>query len=167
MCSSASTTASRYIPPHLRNRQLSSPSDSPSSSAGPSRLPSPTRHQTHRPSNSQSAPTRSQSRTPWSATSALIDQEHQGISSHPSSRTHSTEGRGRQQPYTSQSAPNRPSGSTAPAVAPTLHVFGDSFVGPLKLLEEDCARITTFKGSSAKVGYRFTILHQPLTSSRG
>ncbi|BEJ15949.1 hypothetical protein CspHIS471_0505540 [Cutaneotrichosporon sp. HIS471] len=34
--------------------------------------------------------------------------------------------------------------------APTLHVFGDSFAGPFKLLDSGSARVRSFKGASAK-----------------
>jgi hypothetical protein len=34
--------------------------------------------------------------------------------------------------------------------SPSLHVFGDSFVGPMKLLRNECATTRTFKGASAK-----------------
>ena len=33
-----------------------------------------------------------------------------------------------------------------------LHVFGDSFTGPFKLLKGEDARVVTYKGASAKVG---------------
>ncbi|OCF38394.1 hypothetical protein I317_07837 [Kwoniella heveanensis CBS 569] len=36
------------------------------------------------------------------------------------------------------------------STSPHLYVYGDSFVGPFKLLTEDCVKVQTFKGSSAK-----------------
>lgn len=36
-------------------------------------------------------------------------------------------------------------------MAPSLHVFGDSFAGPFKLLDDTSARTKSFKGASAKV----------------
>ncbi|WVF67633.1 hypothetical protein IAT40_002391 [Kwoniella sp. CBS 6097] len=36
------------------------------------------------------------------------------------------------------------------STSPHLYVYGDSFVGPFKLLTEDCIKVQTFKGSSAK-----------------
>ena len=37
------------------------------------------------------------------------------------------------------------------STSPSLYVFGDSFVGPMKLLSNESARCQTFKGASAKV----------------
>lgn len=52
-----------------------------------------------------------------------------------------------------QTAPGRPppSGREGLAGSPSLHVFGDSFVGPMKLLSEQSVRVQTYKGASAKV----------------
>ncbi|KAK4683559.1 hypothetical protein P7C73_g6683, partial [Tremellales sp. Uapishka_1] len=75
-------------------------------------------------SSSSSSSARTQSRTPWT----------QNSSSPPSDRQSSS---------ASTVAISRGTG-------PTLYVFGDSFVGPLKLLSEDCVKITSFKGASAK-----------------
>lgn len=40
---------------------------------------------------------------------------------------------------------------TPSSTSPQLYVFGDSFVGPMKLLSTENARCTTYKGASAKV----------------
>ncbi|WVQ95208.1 hypothetical protein IAU59_002302 [Kwoniella sp. CBS 9459] len=41
-------------------------------------------------------------------------------------------------------------GANGFSTSPHLYVYGDSFVGPFKLLTEDCVKVQTFKGSSAK-----------------
>ena len=157
MAVSSTSTSRRYVPPHLRNRPQSNISQAgQSSSTESSRNPSPTRHRSdpHSPLKTQTAPARSQSRTPWAPHPTSWE-----ASSSSSSRTHSRE---RQDPTWTrheQSAPARGNaelGAKEGAVgggitSSKLHVFGDSFVGPLKLLEEDCVKITTFKGASAKV----------------
>lgn len=52
-----------------------------------------------------------------------------------------------------QTTPGRPAPSARDGLAgsPSLHVFGDSFVGPMKLLSEQSVRVQTYKGASAKV----------------
>jgi hypothetical protein len=151
--SSASSSPGRYIPPHLRVRRDDS---SASSSSTQTRIPktsSSANNQDYKSSTSSSAPARAHSRTPWS----VIPVPDEAPRSGSSSRTHSVE---RQDPslHTTQSAPARPIPPGPVSVSPTLHVFGDSFVGPFKLLEEDCLRVTTFKGASAKVRLSFLAL---------
>ncbi|KAK8854552.1 hypothetical protein IAR55_003291 [Kwoniella newhampshirensis] len=137
------STASRgaYVPPHLRNRTgLSSPSASSSSSPDGE-------------SNSsrayKSAPTRStHSRTPWSLPTQPLSSSDGSSSfsnkpsSYPSKRSASTNG------HAQRTSHGRIGGG--PASSPSLYIFGDSFVGPMKLLSDECVQIKTFKGSSAK-----------------
>lgn len=54
---------------------------------------------------------------------------------------------------TYHSAPARagPGGREGMAGSPSLHVYGDSFVGPMKLISDQYIRVQTYKGASAKV----------------
>ncbi|WWD19312.1 hypothetical protein CI109_103770 [Kwoniella shandongensis] len=145
-------TRGAYVPPHLRNRSgpsSPSPSSSPSSVGG----------STTSSRGYNSAPTRStQSRTPWSAPASqstfspnrnntsgrLPDFSSPGGG--PSRRSAPSNGQGHGQ----RASYGGNSGSGGGSSSPSLYIFGDSFVGPMKLLRDECVQIKTFKGSSAK-----------------
>ncbi|KAL7418759.1 hypothetical protein Q5752_006442 [Cryptotrichosporon argae] len=133
----ASATPSRYVPPHLRNRPGSS------SDAGPSTAPSSSSSFSAAASSSPRRP-----RVPWSHASAFRSSEPDR-----SERQSSPALARALAPATENDPiPGQPvSPARAPrASAPSLYVYGDSFVGPFKLLRDDCARVQTFKGASAK-----------------
>jgi hypothetical protein len=147
MTSSTSASRGRYVPPHLRKRPAyeTQASSAASTSTNSFRNPSPTRHNNN--ANPQCTySNKSASRTPW----AIVPVPTTSASSS-SSRNTSAERSGRDQPITARGGAGFGIGTSAPSSS--LHVFGDSFVGPLKLLEEDCVRVTTFKGASAKVSH--------------
>ncbi len=148
----------RYIPPALRLRppqdtdlvptHSSIAQQSPASLASFSSNPNP----------------RTNSKTPWSSSPsgpgpsslAYLESQIESQSHHANSQSQS-QSHSHSQPR-STSASRSASGSGNPRTnlqggptGTTLHVFGDSFVGPLKLLSEDCVKVTTFKGASAKV----------------
>ncbi len=128
------TIEGRYVPPHLRHRR---PPPSSSPIAGPSRTSVAAQNTTAAPRHSRLAPNRSESRTPWAASAPSPSPSRISTSRDTS-------------PRRALAASSTPAGRIH-SVAPTLHVYGDSFVGPLKLLTEDCVRINSFKGASAKV----------------
>ncbi|KAI9637735.1 uncharacterized protein MKK02DRAFT_32519 [Dioszegia hungarica] len=143
-----------YVPPHLRNRSPASStacasSSNSASSGGQSSRPRPA-------SSDRSAGGPSQSRTPWSRTTPASSSREAASAApwptydaQPMSRTGSAGGG----PSVSRSSsgPGRARATAPPtSSSPSLFVFGDSFVGPMKLLSNDCARKTTYKGASAK-----------------
>jgi len=153
-----STSSGRYLPPHLRHR----PQPGPTPEAGPSSSSAPRAH-----SSAPSPRTTTQSRTPWAAASSsstpsdsMSVEQQQSLETSGYRRSSSINQDGGRQASSSYRFPPRGDSHSAPTrsarsgVAPTLHVFGDSFTGPLKLLSEDCARVTSFKGASAKVSER-------------
>ena len=122
------TYAMAYVPPHRRN--AAKPTQIPSTVT-----PSPSRSSATR--SFKSAPARSHSQTPWSTSVPTNGSPNEPISQTLASPS----------PIPSASAP----AGRDTSVSPTLHVYGDSFVGPLKLLSDECVRINPFKGASAKV----------------
>ena len=150
---SAATTGGAYIPPHLRNRPAATnPAHKQASpvslNSAHIRFPHPILSEANPiplgPRQSrQTLPSSAPSRTPWSTQSPA------GLSRSPATSTTKYEAPARRtSPVGSRSAPgrNRPA-----ATSPTLYVYGDSFVGPMKLLREENVKYTTFKGASAKV----------------
>ena len=134
----------RYVPPHLRNRPASSSDSGPL----PTRLPQPTTKLEDSSRDVYSPPNRRPS-TPWSSSNDSRSNwsDSLSIGRYP-------------QPHSAPTRHNRQA-SERYAASPTLYVFGDSFAGPLKLLSDGNARVTTFKGSSAKVShtiFNFSIL---------
>ncbi|ORY32129.1 hypothetical protein BCR39DRAFT_493062 [Naematelia encephala] len=137
---SSPSSSGRYVPPHLRNRPVSS-----SDNAGPStRTPhlAPTHSQPPQSRTYRSEPTRG-SRTPWSTKSSNTTPD----TSTDRSNTRDARTRG---PSPPNSAPAPRSNRGPSSSSPTLYIFGDSFVGPMKLLSEENVQIRTFKGASAK-----------------
>ncbi|WVW85350.1 hypothetical protein I302_107388 [Kwoniella bestiolae CBS 10118] len=159
MTSTTSTTTPSsskgvYVPPHLRNRSNPSPSSASSSSRNSSNPPA-TPPSSSRP---YSAPNRSNynSRSPWSHSSSLPSSHSgrnhfTGITS-PSSKgfNNSSYGNALTSGHSHTSSPSSSNPSNGYSSGPSLYVYGDSFVGPFKLLREDSVRVQTFKGSSAK-----------------
>lgn len=113
--------AMSYVPPHLRNRQGASAS---ASSAPP-------------PSASPRQPTAN------------------GAGSGPAGGAYSSPSRSTphaRSPWSSGPSDRRQDNNSRPRTAgPSLHVFGDSFAGPFKLLSDTSVRTRSFKGASAKV----------------
>lgn len=140
----------RYVPPHLRNRQAQAPP-----AAGPQGL-----HRNPVPASGGPARTTADRGDRWSSSSApaappaphgrgwdrdvpphhALPPHHPGHGSGPA-HNHGGGGGG---------PPGRGGGGRGSGRS--LFVFGDSFVGPFKLLRDDCAKTQTFKGASAKVG---------------
>jgi hypothetical protein len=145
---------SRYVPPHLRNRPASSSSSSPSHAAPAT--------SSQRGYDRRSTP----SRAPWGPSSGPAGRSsgYANDSPGPSQASYGVAEGSRTPGRNAQSAPTRPgqsygvgrgvgggSGGGVGGGSPSLYVFGDSFVGPMKLLSDDCASVRTFKGASAKV----------------
>ncbi|BEI92892.1 uncharacterized protein CcaverHIS019_0505200 [Cutaneotrichosporon cavernicola] len=116
----------RYVPPHMRNRGPAPPGPAPPSpSTSTSRY---TPSQTGAHSQRDASSPRGHARPLWSNG----DREREprsDININRADRADSLNPRG---------------------PAPTLHVFGDSFAGPFKLLDSGSARVRSFKGASAK-----------------
>ncbi|CAK9781371.1 hypothetical protein CC85DRAFT_240897 [Cutaneotrichosporon oleaginosum] len=112
----------RYVPPHLRNRGAA-PSTSPSSTSTSPRSRQTPSSNAHPPSGASSP------RGNPRYASSNGDQPPAGADINRADRADSHNPR---------------------APAPTLHVFGDSFAGPFKLLDSGSARVRSFKGASAK-----------------
>jgi hypothetical protein len=155
---------SRYVPPHLRSRPASSSSSSTSHAA---------------PATSQRGYDRrsTPSRPIWGpgpGPGPAGRSSYANDSAGPSQASYSGVAEGSRTPgRNAQSAPTRPGqsygasrgvgagaggGGGGGGGSPSLYVFGDSFVGPMKLLSDDCASVRTFKGASAKVRRGF---HRP------
>ncbi|WRT68677.1 uncharacterized protein IL334_005656 [Kwoniella shivajii] len=160
MTSTIPPSKGAYVPPHLRNRPISTPAASSSSSSSRYDVPATPSSRSH-----SSAPnsSRSQSRTPWS-TSSPSSSSHPGRAHYSNTQSPRSTGYGnafpsgsgntttnglglghRQKPSVSSNG-----GSSGYSSSPSLYVYGDSFVGPFKLFREDSVRVQTFKGSSAK-----------------
>ncbi|WWC90426.1 uncharacterized protein L201_005361 [Kwoniella dendrophila CBS 6074] len=151
------STKSVYVPPHLRNRPSPTPSSSSPSSSRTTDPPStpPSSSRTY-----QSAPTRSQSRTPWNASPSSSSHPSKSFFNNVNSPSQNSYGYGnaftsgndsRNRSTPSSSINGRDNGNiNGYSSSPSLYVYGDSFVGPFKLLREDSVRVQTFKGSSAK-----------------
>ncbi|WWC71296.1 uncharacterized protein I206_105250 [Kwoniella pini CBS 10737] len=136
-----------YIPPHLRNRPNPSPSSSRTNEL-PATPPSAQKGYTPAPNRSQRSPWASSPSGPSSHTARNNLFNNNNLNS-PSSRNDngSPFNSGR---ITDRSRSNPSASSSGYSSSPSLYVYGDSFVGPFKLLREDSVRIQTFKGSSAK-----------------
>ncbi|KAL1407447.1 hypothetical protein Q8F55_006880 [Vanrija albida] len=125
----------RYVPPHLRNRPAA---------AGPS-SPSTTTTQ-HRPQQHDAGPSSPPQARPWSSQA--------GPSRRPPGQWDHRDGY--REPYGhsqgGQLAAARGGGGGAPrgGGGRSLYIFGDSFVGPFKLLADSHTKTQTFKGASAK-----------------
>ncbi|ORX38244.1 hypothetical protein BD324DRAFT_679998 [Kockovaella imperatae] len=170
---SESSSKSKYVPPHLRSRtgKASDPqtvtTQRPGSrdrvnGSGPSSSYSGSAYQ--QPGSNRSWTAQSQgsssSRTSWSHGGQDPSPAYQQRGgSHDTGRwgqdtKHAS--RGARDQYPGSGRPSAYSGSGSgsnsrtPHTSPTLHVFGDSFVGPFKLLSDDGVKFQTFKGSSAK-----------------
>jgi hypothetical protein len=145
---------SRYVPPHLRNRPASSSSSSTSPAAPAS---------SQRGYDRRSTP----SRDTWGPGPGGRSSGYANDGAGPSQASYYGVAEGSRTPgRNAQSAPTRPGqsygsgrgigvgaagGGGGGGGSPSLYVFGDSFVGPMKLLSDDCASVRTFKGASAKV----------------
>ncbi|WWC63593.1 uncharacterized protein I303_106198 [Kwoniella dejecticola CBS 10117] len=153
MSSSTPSTKGVYIPPHLRNRPSSSPSPSSSRRSQPPATP---------PSGQRSyasAPDRNH-RSPWAPSSSsssshpgrsfFMGANNNNLNPSPSGRNDSPSisSPGRNADNRNRNGPS--ASSSGYSSSPSLYVYGDSFVGPFKLLREDSVRVQTFKGSSAK-----------------
>ena len=160
----ATSSQGRYVPPHLRKQNVSQPpADGPN--AGPSRS-SYTGGSANGPrgdsSDDRSSTARGSSRTPWAAPNHPQDhpEVYKGRSRDLLGPRDGPSGWGPRR--TSHSAPppegarRRQDNDLRTSIAPTLYVFGDSFTGPLKLLSDDCCRVQSYKGASAKVNRRTT-----------
>jgi hypothetical protein len=154
-----------YVPPHLRNRTAASTSSQSTSHSSPSTSSSvsatqPSSNRTRQQSTDRaSSSTASKSRTPWSRATTASTSRDRSQQSDPwpvYDRQESAAGRPN---GNNLNVSRTPSGSgqarqpVASSSSPTLYVFGDSFVGPMKLLSNDCARKQTYKGASAKVSF--------------
>ncbi|TYJ57269.1 hypothetical protein B9479_002002 [Cryptococcus floricola] len=135
-----------YVPPHLRNKSTpTTPSSQGASSTS-------SFSQDNRTSQSQG-----RSYNQWSQSGS--DSSHPGRSHFAPRSNGSTPGPSYNTPRGGRSngngwndSPSRPRNpklytQNSPA---QLHVFGDSFVGPMKLVNGDYVQIKTFKGASAK-----------------
>lgn len=147
------------MPPHLRNRPISSSSSSTSQPAPAT--------SSQRGYDRRSTP----ARAPWGPGPGPAGRSsgYANDSAGPSQASYGVAGGSRTPGRNAQSAPTRPGqsygagrtigvgagagagGGGGGGGAPSLYVFGDSFVGPMKLLSDDCASVRTFKGASAKV----------------
>ncbi|KAK6910925.1 hypothetical protein I204_03037 [Kwoniella mangroviensis CBS 8886] len=154
--STAPSSKGVYVPPHLRNRSNPSPSSTSPLSRNSNNPPA-TPPSSSRPYSS--APNRSSdhtSRSPWSHTSSPSS-SHPGRNPYNNTASPNAKGyNGNSGNYgnaftsgQSQSSSLSSNGSGYSS-SPSLYVYGDSFVGPFKLLREDSVRVQTFKGSSAK-----------------
>lgn len=121
-CPMASTQG-RYVPPHLRKAQLNA-GDAPPLANNRSQAP----RSAGSKWSSSAPPSGSNDRRPWG--------ERDGAHTPRSGHQHG-----------SRDPPPHQRGTSGPS----LFVFGDSFVGPFKLLSDRYSKTQTFKGSSAKV----------------
>ncbi|WWD02125.1 hypothetical protein V865_000163 [Kwoniella europaea PYCC6329] len=145
-----------YVPPHLRNR--SNPSSSSTSS--PSRStnnPPDTPPSSSRPySSAPNRPSDYTSRSPWSHASSPSTshpgRDHYNNIASPNAKRYNGNNGNYGNAFTSGQSQSSSSSSNGIGYSssPSLYVYGDSFVGPFKLLREDSVRVQTFKGSSAK-----------------
>ncbi|WVQ68515.1 uncharacterized protein L199_006723 [Kwoniella botswanensis] len=154
--STAPSSKRVYVPPHLRNRSNPSSSSTSSPSRSSNNQPA-TPPSSSRPYSS--APNRSSdyaSRSPWSHTSSPSS-SHPGRNHYNNIASPNAKGyNGNNSHYgnTFTSGQSQSSSSSSNGIgyssSPSLYVYGDSFVGPFKLLRDDSVRVQTFKGSSAK-----------------
>ncbi|WVQ72699.1 hypothetical protein IAR50_002259 [Cryptococcus sp. DSM 104548] len=135
-----------YVPPHLRNR--SAPSTPSANSQGASSTGSFTHDNRTPQSNGRSHNQWSQSDSSHPGRSHFAPRSYGGTtgSSYGTPRGGRSNGNGWND---SPSRPRNPKLYTQNSPA-QLHVFGDSFVGPMKLVNSDYVQIKTFKGASAK-----------------
>lgn len=123
-CPMASTQG-RYVPPHLRKAQLNAGDAPPIAN---NRSPVPRSPAGGSKWSSSTPPSGGNDRRPWSDR----DGAHTPRGGHH---------------HIQRDPPPHQRGSSGPS----LFVFGDSFVGPFKLLSDRYSKTQTFKGSSAKV----------------
>lgn len=140
-----------YVPPHMRNRapppaplQPKSPLESSPAISAQRDKPRPT------------STDRLNSRTPWSRATPASSSTAPPTPRDPwpTYDTPTTQGSRNSTPSVSRSS-SGPGRTRVAAGSPSLYVFGDSFVGPMKLLSDECSRATTYKGSSARVSKAF------------
>ncbi|WVR09385.1 hypothetical protein IAU60_006452 [Kwoniella sp. DSM 27419] len=137
MAPPGSSSKSAYVPPHMRNRPAQTEAAPPGPTSSTYTPPSPSGSRGY-----NSAPARSSSRTPWSSAGPPGPPAIGARGYQPSTNGSASPRKG---PYVSA-----PAGSGGSYSSPSLYIFGDSFVGPFKLLAEDNVKVQTFKGSSAK-----------------
>ncbi|ODN92106.1 hypothetical protein L198_05778 [Cryptococcus wingfieldii CBS 7118] len=126
-----------YVPPHLRKK----PTPTTPSSQGTSSTSSFSQ-------DNRSPQSQGRSYNQWSQSGS--DSSHPGRSHFASSYYTPRGGRSNGNSWNdSPSRPRNPKLYTQNSPA-QLHVFGDSFVGPMKLVNADYVQIKTFKGASAK-----------------